>query len=259
MPCRSGVSYLGEDAFNLMTSLLESEITEETIAILEALSGNLNCGSKIAAAGTLTSILKILDTYRELQEPTIKILYNLSLNSEVRSYMVSLNCIPKLVPFLKEAPLAKYCIVILKKLCYTEEGRVSVAGTDGCISSIVELLEDGSCEDQEHAMAILLSLCSQRVQYCQLVMDEGADVFTSLASISLNGSDNGKVKANELLRLLRDIDHSDAKESLRSNSAVPVDASNHIKEKKSSSKASGIFGRIPIFSRHKSDSPKRKK
>lgn len=259
MPYRSGVSYLGEDAYNLLKSLLESEITKEAIAILEKLSGNSNCGSKMAAAGTLTSILKIMDTNRELQEPVIKILYNLSSNSDVRSYILSLDCIPKLVPFLKEAPLAKYCIVILKNLCYAEEGRVSVAGTDGCIASIVELLENGSREDQEHAMAILLSLCSQRVQYCQLVMEEGADVFTSLAIISINGSDNGKVRANELLRLLRDIDHNDAKESLRSNTVVAVDVSYHIKEKKSSSKGSGIFGRISLFSRNKSDSPKRKK
>lgn len=256
---RSGVSYLGEDAFNLMTSLLDSEVTEEALAILEVLSSNLNCGSKIAAAGTLTSVLKILDTHREFQEPAIKILYNMSSKSDVRSFIVSLDCIPKLVPFLKDTRLAKYCIVILKNLCYTEEGRVSVAGTDGCIASIVELLENGSCEDQEHAMAILLFLCAQRVQYCQLVMEEGADVFTSLASISLNGNDNGKVKANELLRLLRDIDHSDVKESPGSNLVVPVDSSNYIKEKKSSSKASGIFGRIPIFSKRRSGSPKRKK
>lgn len=256
---RSGVSYLGEDAFNLMTSLLDSEVTEEALAILEVLSSNLNCGSKIAAAGTLTSVLKILDTHREFQEPAIKILYNMSSKSDVRSLIVSLDCIPKLVPFLKDTRLAKYCIVILKNLCYTEEGRVSVAGTDGCIASIVELLENGSCEDQEHAMAILLFLCAQRVQYCQLVMEEGADVFTSLASISLNGNDNGKVKANELLRLLRDIDHSDVKESPGSNLVVPVDSSNYIKEKKSSSKASGIFGRIPIFSKRRSGSPKRKK
>lgn len=256
---RSGVSYLGEDAFNLMTSLLDSEVTEEALAILEVLSSNLNCGSKIAAAGTLTSVLKILDTHREFQEPAIKILYNMSSKSDVRSFIVSLDCIPKLVPFLKDTPLAKYSIVILNNLCYTEEGRVSVAGTDGCIASIVELLENGSCEDQEHAMAILLFLCAQRVQYCQLVMEEGADVFTSLASISLNGNDNGKVKANELLRLLRDIDHSDVKESPGSNLVVPVDSSNYIKEKKSSSKASGIFGRIPIFSKRRSGSPKRKK
>lgn len=256
---RSGVSYLGEDAFNLMTSLLDSEVTEEALAILEVLSSNLNCGSKIAAAGTLTSVLKILDTHREFQEPAIKILYNMSSKSDVRSFIVSLDCIPKLVPFLKDTRLAKYCIVILKNLCYTEEGRVSVAGTDGCIASIVELLENGSCEDQEHAMAILLFLCAQRVQYCQLVMEEGAGVFTSLASISLNGNDNGKVKANELLRLLRDIDHSDVKESPGSNLVVPVDSSNYIKEKKSSSKASGIFGRIPIFSKRRSGSPKRKK
>lgn len=256
---RSGVSYLGEDAFNLMTSLLDSEVTEEALAILEVLSSNLNCGSKIAAAGTLTSVLKILDTQREFQEPAIKILYNMSSKSDVRSFIVSLDCIPKLVPFLKDTRLAKYCIVILKNLCYTEEGRVSVAGTDGCIASIVELLENGSCEDQEHAMAILLFLCAQRVQYCQLVMEEGADVFTSLASISLNGNDNGKVKANELLRLLRDIDHSDVKESPGSNLVVPVDSSNYLKEKKSSSKSSGIFGRIPIFSKRRSGSPKRKK
>lgn len=254
---RNGASYLGEDAFDLMTSLLDSEVTEEALAILELLSGNSNCGSKIAAAGALTSILKILETSTEFQDPAIKILYHMSSNSDVRSLIVSLDCIPKLVPFLKDGLLAKDCVVILNNLCYTEEGRVSVAGTDGCIASIVDLLENGSCEDQENAMAVLLSLCSQRIQYCHLVMEEGANIFISLASISLNGNDNGKVKANELLRLLRDIDHDDVKETPASNVIVPVDSTHHLKEKKkSSSKVSGFFG---LFSKQKSGSPKGKK
>ncbi|KAL4368299.1 hypothetical protein GQ457_05G012840 [Hibiscus cannabinus] len=56
-------------------------------------------------------------------------------------------------------------------------------------------------EDLEHALTILLTLCSQRVEYCQLVIDE-CDIFPALFDVSVNGSDKGKTSALELLRLL---------------------------------------------------------
>uniref|UniRef100_A0A5B6ZAN0 RING-type E3 ubiquitin transferase n=1 Tax=Davidia involucrata TaxID=16924 RepID=A0A5B6ZAN0_DAVIN len=260
--CRSSIPYLHEDAYSLLASFLNSEITEEALAIVEVLSSHRFCGSKIAASGALTSILKIIDTQnREFQGPAIRILYNLSWNVDIRSLLVSSDFIPKLVPFFEDTALARYCITILENLCDIETARVSVAETDGCIASIAKLLEIDSHENQEHALTVLLSLCSQRVQYCQLVMDEG--VIPSLVSISINGNDKGKASAMELLRLLRDIEYSDVQECSGSDldfSKASGLESNHIKVKKSSSKASGFFGmKISIFSKSSSLAPKKKK
>ncbi|KAF2290742.1 hypothetical protein GH714_015280 [Hevea brasiliensis] len=160
---RSGLSYLHEDSFNLLVSFLDSEVTEETLAILEVLSGDPYCRTKITAAGALVPVLKILDSQsKEFQERAIKILHNLSSNCDICSQIISLECIPKLVPLINEGRIARYCMVLLKNLCETEKARIAVVETNGFISSVAELLESGSREEQEHAVAVLLSLCSQR-------------------------------------------------------------------------------------------------
>ncbi|KAH7566394.1 hypothetical protein JRO89_XS08G0152000 [Xanthoceras sorbifolium] len=240
--CRRGIQYLPEDAFDLLASFLNSEVTEEVLAIIEVLSSHPNSRSKIVVSGALASILKILDSEnREFQEHAIIVLLHLSSNNAIYSHIVPSECILKLVPLLKDTNLAGHCLIILKNLCNNVEARASVAETSGCLPSIAELLEIGSREDQEHAVAILLSLCSQRVQYCQLVMNEG--VIPALVNISINGNEIGKVSALELLRLLRDVEYDDEQESPACNIDTSKDARSLAKEKKSSSKTSGIFVR----------------
>ncbi|CAI0392287.1 unnamed protein product [Linum tenue] len=218
----SGASHLQEDAYSLLASFLDSEVIDETVAILDRLSAHQNCRSKIEASGGIDFLLKIFDCERkELQEQVIRILCNLSSSSsDVCSKLASLECciIPKLVPFIKESSVARHCILLLKNLCDTEEARVTVAETNGCISSIAELLESESGEEQEHAVTVLLSLCSQRVQYCHLLMEES--VISNLFSISLNGNDKAKVSALELLRQFRDVEPCERTE-LESSSLPP--------------------------------------
>ncbi|KAK8652936.1 hypothetical protein V6N13_126958 [Hibiscus sabdariffa] len=112
--------------------------------------------------------------------------------------------ISKFAPFLEDATLARHCIVVLRNLCNNQEYWLSIIETLGCITSIAMLIEtDRHDEDLEHALRrIVLTLCSQRVEYCQLVMDE-CDIFPALFDVSVNGS------ALELLRLLSDTNHDD--------------------------------------------------
>ncbi|KAJ7953016.1 RING-type E3 ubiquitin transferase [Quillaja saponaria] len=246
--CRNGLLYLKEDAFSMLANFLDSEVKEEALAITEVLSTHQYCRDKIGASNAAVgTILKILDSPSiEFQQQVIQILCNLSLNSEICSQIVSLEGIPKLVPFFNDSYLAGNCLYIMENLCNTEEGMVSVVETKGCISCVSERLETGSLEEQESAVAILLSLCSQRVQYCQLVMDEG--VIPPLVNISINGSENANVTALELLRLLRDINYGD-KQLFGSDHSASGDTINHSKENKSS-KVSGFLGmRMSVFSR----------
>ncbi|KAJ8770721.1 hypothetical protein K2173_021368 [Erythroxylum novogranatense] len=248
---RSGISCLHEDALGILTSFLDTEVTEEALAILEVLSTHQDVSSKIKASGALVSILKILDCQsREFQEFAIRILRNLSSNIEVCSEIVSAQCTPKLVPFINDEHLASYCVVLLRNLCETEEGRVSVAETHGCIGSIAKLLESESPEDQEHAVAILLSLCSQRIQYCHLVMEAG--VLTSLCNVTLNGNDKGKAIALELVRQLNDVEFVKDQKC----SAPDMDAtmeSRHPVESKPPKTKSGFFTGIFKKSKYNSD------
>ncbi|KAG4153769.1 hypothetical protein ERO13_D03G013700v2 [Gossypium hirsutum] len=253
---RSGIRYLNEDAYSLLSSSLDSEVTKEVLDIIEVLSGNSGCWSKIAASGALVSILNILNSkITAFQERVIKILHNLSSSHDICSNLASFECIPKFVPFLEDASLARHCIVVLRNLCNNQEARASITQTPGCITSIAMLIETGTHEDQEHALAILLALCSQRVEYCQLVMDE-CNIFPALFDVSVNGSDKGKASAMELLRLLRDTNRDDdEQEHLQYDNVISEDANNYPKDKKSHKSLFGV--KLSMFSR--SSAQKKKK
>ena len=233
----------------MLASFLDSEVIGEALAVMEELSGYWHRNAKVEASSALTCVLNILDSdNREFQRRAIVILYNLSFNGEVCLLMLSLKCIPKLLPFFKDRALLRYCICILKNLCDTEEGRNSVVETNGCISSVAEVLETGSNEEQEHALAILVSLCSQRMEYCQLVMSE--NVVLPLAYISKNGSDKGQASALELLRLLRDADYVEDEGSFEPNLSTSRDSNSQPQEKKSS-KGSTLLKKLSPFSKTK--------
>ncbi|XP_065851607.1 U-box domain-containing protein 5 [Euphorbia lathyris] len=251
---RSGISYLHEDAFSLLVSFLNSEVIEEGLAILELSSSEPCCRSKIAASGALVPILHILDSKTQskgCQDLAVKILHNLSSNSDICTQIVYLGFIPKLVPFIKDGSIARHCIVLLKNLCVSEEAKIAVAETNGCIASIAELLECGGREEQEHGVSILLSLCTQYVQYCQMVMDEG--IIPALVDISVNGNDKGKASALELLRHLRDIEFSNEEESHGSEVVdVSRDAGQEGVKEKKASRTSGFFKmNLSLFSKPK--------
>ncbi|KAK1440589.1 hypothetical protein QVD17_06418 [Tagetes erecta] len=209
--CRS-IKYLSKDAYQLIAEFLDSEVKDEALAITEELSSHQNCRSEIASSGSLAYIIKILDTQnRKIQKQALKILYNLTSTRSVRSSIVSSDLIPKLVTLSEnDDSLSIYCVSILTNLCGTQDNKSIIAETNGCISFVAKVLESESCKEQEQASEILLSLCSQSIEYCRLVMDEG--VIPSLVSISINGNAKGKAKALELLRLLRDAEIEDSVE-----------------------------------------------
>uniref|UniRef100_A0A0V0GUK8 Putative ovule protein n=1 Tax=Solanum chacoense TaxID=4108 RepID=A0A0V0GUK8_SOLCH len=107
------------------------------------------------------------------------------------------------------------------------------------IPSVVKLLDSDNLEDQEHAVSLLLSLCSQCVQYCQLVIHTDERVFSDLANIYANGSSNGKAMALKLLSLFDNNGES---------SVADVDISKvstvDYTQRKSSSKAPGILRKL---------------
>nr|GEW36026.1 U-box domain-containing protein 5 [Tanacetum cinerariifolium] len=246
--CRS-IKYLSEEAYQLIAAFLESEVIEEALAIIEELSSHQNCRSEIASSNALTYIFKFLDTQIiEIQTPALKILYNLTLTRNVRSLIVSSDLIPKLVTLSEDDSLSRYCLAILTNLCGTQDNKSIIAETDGCIPFIARVLESDSCDEQEQALEILVSLCSQSIEYCRLVMDEG--VIPSVVSISVNGNENGKSKAHEMLRLLHDIESEEClEECVPTVYDISKDSNSLNVEKKKSSKTSRILSKLSLISR----------
>ncbi|XP_027345470.1 U-box domain-containing protein 5-like isoform X2 [Abrus precatorius] len=132
------------------------------------------------------------------------------------------------------------------------EGRVAVAETKGCISSVVEILGTDNDEEKEPALAVLLSLCSQRVEYCELVMYEG--IIPSLVNISNKGSDIAKAYALELLRLLRDLNDFENEDYYEPNLNASQDSNRHCQKKKSS-----LLKILSLFSKPSSIASKNKR
>ncbi|KAK9271304.1 hypothetical protein L1049_026894 [Liquidambar formosana] len=242
---RSRMPPLHEDAIHVLASFLDSEITEEALAIIEVLSSQQHHKSEIVAFGVLPSIRKVLDTQiMESHILAMKILCNLSSSSDIAYHIVYLDFIPKLAPFLVDPTLSSYCIEIFRNLCNTEEARIAVAENNLYITSLAELLETGSKEEQEHAVGVFLSLCHQHADYCQLVMNEG--IIPSLVNISIDGNSRGKEIAKELLQFLRHATEENVPESSAPNAVLSLDISpdtgGHSKRKNSSPKAFRYLG-----------------
>ncbi|XP_039009270.1 U-box domain-containing protein 5-like isoform X2 [Hibiscus syriacus] len=267
---RNGTRYLSEDAYCMLSSFIGSEVTREVLDIMLVLSEHSSCGSKIYASGALVSMLNMLElNIKVFQEQILEILRNLSSSTDICSELVFLECIPKLVPYLQDTTLARHCIVLLRNLCSIQEARTWITQTSGCIASIATLLEAGDHENQEHALAILLTLCSESIGYCHLVMDE-CSIFPLLFFISANGSEKGKASAMELLRQLRDTKHDngdddehecsnsnniESEECSNSNNIESEDANVYSKDKMSCNTLFGV--KLPKFSR--TSAPKKKK
>ncbi|CAK8539904.1 unnamed protein product [Lathyrus sativus] len=264
--CRNGMDNLSEDTFIMLASLLNSEVIGDVLAIMEELSGDRNSKAKIAASSALTSVIKLLDSEnKEFQQRAIRILYNFSFNSELCPHMLSLNCIQKLLPFFKDRAVLRYCIYILKNICDTEEGINSIAETKGCIGFIAEILESGSNEEQEHALSVLLSLCScsKSVDYCKVILDE--EIIAPLFYISQNGNDKGKESALELLHLLRDakyVENENNRSSQPITNSTFEDSNSHTEGNRSpkrSSKRSQTLKKLGLFSKPSSHASKTKR
>lgn len=252
--CRKSSTNLSKDTCSTLARLLESDVIEEALAILEELSGNWSDKANITASNVLTSILDILDSgNKDFQPKAIRVMRNFSSNADICTYMLSLGLVPKLLPFFKDKSLSRDCISILKNLCDTEDGRVSVTETKGCMSCVVEILGTGSDEEKETGLAIVLSLCSQRVEYCHLVMHEG--IIPYLVNISNLGNDSTKTYALELLRLLRD-DESEG--CFETNIESSRDSSNQFEEKKPSKKST-FFKKLSLFPKSSSVASKSKR
>ncbi|KAL8152020.1 hypothetical protein V2J09_021828 [Rumex salicifolius] len=200
---RSAVRLFDEELYLFLGTFLGTSMTKDVLAIFQS-SVQASCGMKLAQSGALTSILKILETqYTEFHKTAIKLLFNLSSSTQDPCLLgfIPLGCIPKLAFFLQDTALSLPSIQIMEKLCCTEEARVLATETKGCIASIVELLDTGNCQEQEHGISILISLCSQCSNCCRLVMEEG--IMPTLFCIQVNGSERAKAGTIELLRILK--------------------------------------------------------
>lgn len=257
MLCRVEIPSLGEDVFRWLASFLDSEITTEALMIFQKLSHFPNCRSDIVTSGIASSVIKFLDLEdTEFLELAMKILCDLSHHNEIKSSILSSGSISKMVSLLSDRRLAPFCLKIMQNLGDDEEAAALIAETNGCLAAIVELLDAGTCEEQEYAVTILHSVCTHSFANCLLVLKEG--VIPALVDMSVNGNAKGKESAMKLLHLLRDVRHAEYIDgSCPQSGAISEPSEDSIEcsaaSKEPVSKSSGFFRKkMKLFSKPRS-------
>lgn len=133
---------------------------------------------------------------------------NLSTCHQTVSLVVSSGAVFSLLQLLcgcdKSSELVQKSISLLETMAFRSKMVVEeVAGTGGAIQALVETVEEGSPQCQEHAVGILLLICqSGREKYRGMILREG--IMPGLLQVSVDGTWRAKEMAQELLLLLRE-------------------------------------------------------
>ena len=255
--CRNKIASMNEEAFHLITSFLNSELKTEALLVLYELVRHLNRHlSRQMASVVIPPFFEILasEDIEGLELP-LKIICDLSSDADVKSDLISLGIISKLVPILTEGSFVECCLKILQNLCDVEEATALITRTDRCLGCIAEYLDTGSPKERELAAIILLAICSRSTEDCSHVMREG--VIPALVDLSVNGIDQAKTCSFKLLNLLRDLRQGDQFSNSCSQEVAVADVVEDPPEspihKQQISKPSGFFLRkLNIFSKPRS-------
>jgi hypothetical protein len=188
-------------------------------------------------------------------ELSLRILCELSCDADIRSSLVSMGLISKLVPIFSEGSFVECCLEILRNLCDMEEAAVRITRTNRCLASVAEYLDIGSPKEREHAVVILLAVCSRSIEDCLLVMKEG--VIPALVDLSVNGTEEAKSCSTKLLHLLRDMRRSDqftnsCSQEVAATGAVENAPDNTVHEQPISKSSRFFQKKLNIFSKPRS-------
>ncbi|KAH0893637.1 hypothetical protein HID58_056066, partial [Brassica napus] len=98
-------------------------------------------------------------------------------------------------------------LAVLLNLVLNEAGKEEMVSVPGLVSNLATILDTGEANEQEQAVSLLLILCKYSEMCSQMVLQEG--VIPSLVSISVNGTQRGRERAQKLLTLFRELRQRD--------------------------------------------------
>ncbi|KAJ6814175.1 uncharacterized protein M6B38_123700 [Iris pallida] len=185
-----------------------SSLQENATAALLTLSASSANKPIIASAAVIPHLVRVLDKGTpQAKAEAITALSNLSTEPNTLQDILLSKPIPHLVDLLKTSKkssrTAEKCTALLESLLAFDEARTVLTTEPGGVLAVVEAVEDGSPRTREHAVGALLILCqSDRLKYREVILNEG--VIPGLLELTVQGTDKGRVRARELLGLLRD-------------------------------------------------------
>lgn len=98
-------------------------------------------------------------------------------------------------------------LAVLLNLVLNEAGKEEMVSVPELVSNLATVLDTGEPNEQEQAVSLLLILCNHSEVCSQMVLQEG--VIPSLVSISVNGTQRGRERAQKLLTLFRELRQRD--------------------------------------------------
>ncbi|KAJ0257916.1 U-box domain-containing protein 45 [Hirschfeldia incana] len=98
-------------------------------------------------------------------------------------------------------------LAVLLNLVSNEAGKEEMVSVPGLVSNLATVLDTGEPNEQEQTVSLLLILCNHSEVCSQMVLQEG--VIPSLVSISVNGTQRGRERAQKLLTLFRELRQRD--------------------------------------------------
>ncbi|CAN6974661.1 hypothetical protein Bca4012_000953 [Brassica carinata] len=209
---RNKVRIVKAGAVQMLLEILQSEtkmvIVELAMAFLLILSSCNRNKIKIAS----TKLIQLLVGLIGLDQLTVQAkldgiatLHNLSTLQQIVPLVVSSGAPYALLQVInscdKSSELAEKASSLLENIVH--HSPESISGIGGAIEVLVEAIEEGSAQCKEHAVGILLGVCSfDRETNRGMILREG--VMPGLLQVSVDGTRRGKEMARELLLLLRD-------------------------------------------------------
>ncbi|KAH0916001.1 hypothetical protein HID58_030447 [Brassica napus] len=111
-------------------------------------------------------------------------------------------------------------LAVLLNLVLNEAGKEEMVSVPGLVSNLATILDTGEANEQEQAVSLLLILCKYSEMCSQMVLQEG--VIPSLVSISVNGTQRGRERAQKLLTLFRELRQRDQTHHITTEQHVEV-------------------------------------
>lgn len=197
--------------------LLEKMITNPmTCESATALYLNLSClerAKPVIASSQATPILIHLLSPESSHSISCKhdalfCLFNLASHAPTVNHLINAGIIDRLHFLISNtgtptgSTWSEKAIAILASIASWRSAMNEMVSTPGLISSIATALNLGQPPVQEQAVSFLLILCAGDESSCRTVLQEG--VIPALVSVSANGTQRGKEKAQTLLKLFRE-------------------------------------------------------
>ncbi|XP_006288066.2 U-box domain-containing protein 3 [Capsella rubella] len=209
---RNKVRIVKSGAVPMLLEILQSEtkmvILEMAMAFLLILSSCNKNKVKMASTMMIQLLVGLIGLDRltiQAKVDGIATLQNLSTLHQIVPLVIASGAPYALLQVInfcdKASELAHKAAALLENI--VSHSPESISSISGAIGVMVEAIEEGSAQCKEHAVGILLCICSyDRETNRGMILREG--VMPGLLQVSVDGTRRAKEMARELLLLLRD-------------------------------------------------------